>query len=126
MLEWGGALVRTNANVYHVITSYSIHYTKLYESFAKEDAVRHGGHLATIASEEEHLRLVACVGTNAFGGHDAWIGASDADSEGDWRWVTGEEFKYARWEGGNPDNAKGNEHYAGYWRKPWDRKYPGP
>lgn len=43
------------------------------------------GYLATITSENENTFVGSKVSA------DAWIGASDAASEGDWRWVTGPE-----------------------------------
>ena len=43
------------------------------------------GYLATVTSEEENDFIMGLLSSRS------WIGASDAASEGDWRWVTGPE-----------------------------------
>ncbi|NND44348.1 MAG: hypothetical protein HKN58_03420 [Xanthomonadales bacterium] len=57
-------------------------------SEAKNLAEAAGGYLATVTSAAEQL----CMATIQGGGWAAyWAGASDAASEGQWRWVTGPE-----------------------------------
>ena len=73
---------------------------------AEVDAKQRGGHLATIVSEEEHKAVM-----NAFGGklpHRVWIGGSDENTEGAWEWVTGELWKFAKWDNGQPESKKFN------------------
>ena len=60
------------------------------------------GYLATVTSQAENDFI-----TNVLGGF-GWIGASDADVEGEWRWVTGPEAGTQFWQGdasGNPVNG---------------------
>ena len=83
---------RLNDSYYYRSTS-----TKNWNS-ASQDAQAHGGHLATISSQEE----------NEFLGNGGWIGFNDQASEGQWVWVTGEEVVYTQW-GGNEPNNQGNE-----------------
>jgi hypothetical protein len=66
-----------------------------------EDKFYYGlqGYLVTILSEEENQ--IAAVQTNDVG----WIGASDFENEGDWRWVTGPEASY--------DNGNGLPFWSG-------------
>ncbi len=70
------------------------------------------GHLATITSESENNWIT----DNLEGYEGAFIGASDAASEGDWQWVTGETFSFSAWEDGEPNawNAL-NEDYLMFW-----------
>ena len=60
------------------------------------------GHLVTVTSAEEEGFLVANfdIGTTRY-----WVGASDQEVEGDWRWVTGEPFVYTNWGPGEPNNG---------------------
>jgi hypothetical protein len=69
-----------------------------------------GGYLATVTSAEEN-RFIA----NTFNGALAWLGGSDAGSEGDWRWMDGPEagqaFTFTAWEPGEPNDVGGGEDY---------------
>lgn len=64
-----------------------------------------GGHLATISNGAEN-QFVFDLG----GQVDAWLGATDVISEGNYRWVTGEPFTYTNWNSGQPDNNDGSGH----------------
>ncbi|NKI33171.1 T9SS type B sorting domain-containing protein [Croceivirga thetidis] len=78
------------------------------------------GYLATITSREE----AQLSGEQAAGA--GWIGGSDRDAEGSWRWMTGPEAGTVFWNGGingttpnfafwntsEPNNCCGGEHYA--------------
>lgn len=65
-----------------------------------------GGHLATITSKKENDFIKTLLGENFY-----YIGANDKQTEGQWKWVTDEEFSYTNWEEGQPDNAFSNEHF---------------
>jgi hypothetical protein len=63
-----------------------------------------GGHLATINSAEEQLFLAGATGGAIEG--QAWIGATDAVTEGTFAWVIDEPFDaYTNWNTGQPDDA---------------------
>ena len=74
---------------------------------AKVDAEARGGHLAVITSESENIEIAQITGSKSL-----WIGATDEGSEGEWKWVTGEEWSYNNWDvsSGEPSNSGGAEH----------------
>lgn len=74
------------------------------------------GYLATITSAAENEFC-----TSKLSG-DGWMGASDVDVEGTWKWVTGpeaghsfSEYSYSNWNTGQPDNYNGVEDYAQFY-----------
>ncbi|MBA3899945.1 MAG: HYR domain-containing protein, partial [Bacteroidetes bacterium] len=72
---------------------------------AHETAVALGGHLATISSAAENA-FVSSLSPNYM-----WIGFTDRDVEGTFKWVTNEPVTYTNWAPGEPNNA-GNEDWA--------------
>lgn len=62
------------------------------------------GYLATITSQSENDFIAARIGS------DAWIGASDSASEGDWKWVTGPESGTSFWSGTGSGSAVGGRY----------------
>jgi hypothetical protein len=83
--------------------SYQIVYGAFDWPQAKADAENQGGHLATITSEAEWLSLSSSLGLPKI--EQYWIGASDEEVEGDWKWVTGEPWSYTRWAPGEPSGT---------------------
>jgi hypothetical protein len=77
---------------------------------AKADAEAKGGHLGTITSENEWNSIQQVCGT-VIAGKNLWLGGSDAAQEGQWQWITGEIWSFARWEPGEPNNEGGTEDY---------------
>jgi len=79
-----------------------------------------GGHLATITSSDEHRFVNALTG-----GKSVWLGATDEDVEGKWRWVTGERFGFQGW-ASKPDNHQDCQHYLFFWNgRGWDDNFAG-
>ncbi len=64
-----------------------------------------GAHLVTILDRSENVLVQDMISS------DAWIGASDATSEGWWQWVTGENWVVFPWSPGEPNNS-GNQDCA--------------
>ena len=95
-------------------------------SQARVDAVSRGGRLATASSIEEWN----CV-LQALGGGTGWIGGSDLQSDGEWRWDVpknglfykgsypdGRSFGYTNWGGSEPNGGTGEnclQAYDGGW-----------
>lgn len=73
-------------------------------------ATAKGGYLATILSAEEQAFILSTFFKVGSGYGSYWIGLTDAETEGVFKWVTGEPFSYANWGIGQPDN---NEAFAG-------------
>jgi hypothetical protein len=65
-----------------------------------------GGTLACIGSKEENEFVARLLG-----GRKAWVGGTDDEVEGTWKWVNGEECAYTNWAAGSPRNVSGNEDY---------------
>ncbi|MBP7951129.1 MAG: protein kinase [Verrucomicrobiales bacterium] len=73
---------------------------------AKAAAEKENGHLACITSQEEYDALRAYMIPLLVRGDTAcWLGASDAETEGQWKWITGEPFAFVRWASGAPNNG---------------------
>ena len=89
-------------------SSYKIIEGKFSWQEAKADAESRGGHLATITNIEEDRIIGELVYTS--GDTSYWLGATDEQTEGEWRWVTGESWNYTNWIKGNPNNF-GNEDF---------------
>jgi hypothetical protein len=70
---------------------------------ARQACLNMGGHLVTSTTLAENNFLF-----NLW--PNGWIGLTDEVVEGQWRWVTGEPFSWANWNGGEPNNSN-NEDY---------------
>jgi len=75
---------------------------------AKVDAVSRGGRLAIFPTGTVFDRVASAI-RNTFSGY-FWLGGSDAEQEGVWRWIDGTPITYGRWQSGEPNNQSGVEH----------------
>jgi hypothetical protein len=64
----------------------------------------YSSHMATITSSAENAFVFSKFNTA-----DYWLGGTDRDQEGQWKWVTGEEWTYSNWIPGEPNNSEGIE-----------------
>lgn len=71
-----------------------------------------GGHLATVTSEREKAVIEKLLEDAPYS--EYWLGATDADWEGGWQWVTGEPFEWTDWDRGQPDNSSYAEEGENY------------
>lgn len=74
---------------------------------ANVDAEKRGGHLATITSAQEWETLKRIVPETISMNENKWLGATDANKEGDWRWITGEAWGFDYWHPGSPNSYRG-------------------
>jgi hypothetical protein len=99
------------------------------DSREEAEGLADGATLATVTSHEENLFIMGLVQDDERfwvpwdspgGGLGPWLGGfqdSDArEPDGDWQWVTGEQWNYDAWSphGGQPDNAGRHEDFLQY------------
>ena len=81
------------------------HYVIYNESASWSSAVElckgKNGHLVTITSAEEQAFIRQKLEEDGLMRHHYWLGATDAENEGSWRWITGEPFSYNNWDPGD-------------------------
>ncbi|MDG2487270.1 MAG: lectin-like protein, partial [Roseibacillus sp.] len=79
---------------------------------AKADAESRGGRLAVLDTQARINMAEAFLGRFSER-PDTWIGLTDSESEGDWRWTTGQPLAASAWLQGEPNNADaGGENHA--------------
>ena len=82
---------------------------------AEAEAIRFGGHLATIRNAAEDRWVLATLGSFS---RALWIGLNDRNKIRQYTWSSGEAVTYVNWSGGQPDNRPENggaELYVHIW-----------
>ncbi len=74
---------------------------------ARELSAAAGGQLVIVEDEQENEFIRNGIMTDY-----AWIGLTDEESEGTYKWVNGEESTFFNWNPGEPNNNGGNEDYV--------------
>lgn len=98
-----------NGNYYQAVDNPGVTWQEAFE--ATEDLEFKGckGHLATITSQNESDWVVANINGAVTGGY--WFGGKQASGTTDpaegWSWVTGENWLYTNWFGGEPNDFGG-------------------
>jgi len=83
---------------------------------AKLDAESRGGRLAVVNTPEKN-EIAANLAKSLFldtDGNRGWIGLTDEEVEGQWKWIDGTPLQWSNWYPGNPSTIA-NENYATYW-----------
>ena len=65
------------------------------------------GHLASVTSDTIHQYVLE--GMKKRGIDFLWLGGTDKDEEGTWKWSDGSPFEFTNWLWGEPNNWIGNE-----------------
>ena len=78
---------------------------------AKAKCEEMGGRLACAESQEEAEFLTKLCR------EEAWIGGSDEQDEGNWKWVDGSPMRFTYWAKENPSNSRGGENALEIWPK---------
>ena len=73
---------------------------------ARERCRKLGGYLCCIDSKEEQEFIAKLAN-----GRYLYLGGTDEEEEGDWKWVDGAPFGYTCWMSGQPNNYGGDENY---------------
>ncbi|XP_041036041.1 C-type lectin domain family 4 member E-like [Carcharodon carcharias] len=76
---------------------------------AKQQCESQTSHLIIINTEQEQNFIKKSLESNP---GDYWIGLTDRESEGNWKWVDGTPVSFTQWYQGKPNNWKGNENCA--------------
>ncbi len=97
-----------NGNYYQVNTVTEVSWEEANESAEIKTHLGVSGHLVTITTQSENMFVKDLVKD----GTRSWIGASDKEREGDFKWVTGEQSQYTNWADNQPNNANNNENYV--------------
>lgn len=115
-LAQAGVIWAANGHEYELVNSEGISWVN-----ANAEATRAGWYLVTVTSAAEHDFIVANIlsGGSTTSRSHYWIGGTDAEQEGDFRWVNGDAWGYTNWWSGEPNNS-GNEDYVAYdYRGSW-------
>lgn len=83
---------------------------------AKEFCEANGGYLATVTDANEQNIINSLNDEGAY----LWLGASNIDLDGNWKWVTGESFDYTYWMEGEPNYSGNIEMFLGTFPYEWN------
>lgn len=95
-----------NGHYYEFVSSSGITWDQAKTDAESRTLYGLNGYLVTITSDSENTLITSMAGGNG------WIGASDADSEGIWKWVTGPEAGTQFWTGDTNAGTNSTSNYG--------------
>jgi hypothetical protein len=95
---------------------YRVYGEKLTWHHAQQRCKALGGQLAVVPDEATWKFLTSAIAGNP----RLWLGGTDEQTEGLWRWVDGTNIKFEAWHGKPADNLEGKEHYLAMWGNGWN------
>ncbi|AXX95368.1 DUF4347 domain-containing protein [Arcobacter ellisii] len=95
-----------NGHYYEFVSSSGITWDQAKTDAESRTLYGLNGYLVTITSDSENTLITSMAGGNG------WIGASDADSEGIWKWVTGPESGTQFWTGDTNAGTNSTSNYG--------------
>ncbi|MBL8815784.1 MAG: DUF1080 domain-containing protein [Planctomyces sp.] len=103
-----GALIPAQARMFRG-RAYAVYTEPLSWQQAKTRCEWLGGKLVSVKSQELNDFLVGLISESTV--QSVWVGGSDQDLEGTWRWQDGTAITYTVWRSGHPENVIGAEDY---------------
>ncbi|MDR0984725.1 MAG: C-type lectin domain-containing protein [Ruminococcus sp.] len=93
---------------------YGIYNETLNWEQAKLKCEEYGGHLVTITSQEEQAAVLGMITeTDATSLRNSYfMGATDINLSGEWKWVTDETFEYTDWKKNEPKPQEGEQYLS--------------
>lgn len=77
-------------------------------AMAEEECSSMGAAMVSIHSEQQQTELIQLAVELGYGA-EFWIGLSDRELEGEFRWIDGSSTDFTNWAGGEPNDASGED-----------------
>merc|ERR1719193_2219528 len=71
---------------------------------SRDYCIAQGANLVEITSEAEQAAITAKIRAEGWSRFNFWIGLTDLDSEGTFKWLSGQAVNYTNWKSGEPNN----------------------